>query len=365
MAKSLLNLLRNAVLFLGITAIGANLIGCSYPISYQEQPTKSPITGTENPGSSIPTSTPTNQPTSQYKTISGFLQDNETDTNKPGEVRLYIDDVLSQTDSDGNDFSFSVPYGSNVKLKGMIKDGETQTSYVRTKDLGTITDNVSLNLRAVPYPDFNNDGVPDYIEEFKTQHMIPTNCPFSKWNLNNNLYKIKIFKHNGNSGDFTDAQIILLVNTITDDNSVEKFAAGKQLDSLIEIIDGSPTQSYENNCIFVVPDFTPCGNGGAAGWAGVSRDSSRTIYAGRIEFDPDCVGNNLHLIGHEFGHIFVAPDGHSRLPDELTILNQYDFVDDMYSANPLPADEKAIQLVYEDTYKPGERYYDTVLGMNF
>lgn len=157
MVKRLINRLKKGVL---IATAALFLQGCPCPWpdpSPEPTPIVSP-TNSPSPSPSIePTPTPTNTPI-PYKTISGNLQDNETDTDKGGEVRVYINDVedVPQRDTNGYDFSFSVPYGSNVKLKGQITEGDG--SYVRTKDLGTITENeTGINLRAVPY-----DGPLDY-----------------------------------------------------------------------------------------------------------------------------------------------------------------------------------------------------------
>ena len=126
-----------------------------------------------------------------YIDISGRLEDNETDTGQQGVIRFYdaTDETFlgeCQTDSDGN-FSITIdklveelPEG--VIVQARIGSPENYTSYVRTvkHDINAEAepDVIVDPIRCVPYPDFDNDGTPDNISEFK-QHMYDTNCTLS------------------------------------------------------------------------------------------------------------------------------------------------------------------------------------------
>lgn len=374
MVKSLINKLRKGIL---IATAGLVFNGCQLP-----EPTPYSTEGPTAIVTEAPTAQPTAEPTAipiQYETISGRLESNEEyGVLKSGEVILYIDNIPNQTDSDGN-FSFSVPSGSNVKLEGAIENNGVQTSYVRTMNLGNVTqDNTSIKLRAVPYPDFDtdNNGILDNTDyqNFKN-YMNDINISkdvagdgkeygLLKWNLNN-FNKIKIFEYNNENGSFSQDQINLIKNKIKCSNDIEKFINGKIIfndnnvndNNVIEVQDNAPSGS-ESNCIYVVPNNNLNESG-----ATTFIPFYRVTNGARIELDPKGIisGQNNTAITHEFGHAFIASNlpGHSTLLDNLTIMRA-----NPNGALPKVADIKAGKIVYEDTYNPGERL-DDILGMSW
>jgi len=366
MVKSLINKLRKGIL---IATAGLIFQGCELP-----EPTPYPTGEATSEPTAVVTAEPTPEITPEPTPIPpvriyGNLQDNETDTNKPGEVKLYIDDILNQTDGDGNDFSFSVPSGSNVKLKGKINEG--LGSYVRTVNLENVTEDENVNLRAVPYPDFDTDGdsdidATDYLN-FRT-HMNETNISkvlrgdgkewgLLKWNLDNQFLGIKIYK-NDDGSSFTQEQAEFIRDKIKENGNIEQFIEGRQLDNKIEIIEEEFTSPASYYYISVIPDSVMAPPGRTQPFFINYREILKVI----IEMDPDCVRSDNPALIHEFGHAFIAPnifDGHAHtLSPEDTIMRPADST----IFQPGVADIKAGKLVYEDTYNPGEKL-DDILGM--
>ncbi|VVB83939.1 Uncharacterised protein [uncultured archaeon] len=363
MVKTLKSRLGRGMILGLALASAVNFAGCD---PFGEEPTPTP-TSTPVPTpqpTQEPTPVPTPQPTPEptpipYETISGRLESNEEHgVLKSGKVELYVNDVLSETDSDGKDFSFSVPYNSNIKLRGEIDEAGVQKSYKRTVNLENVIENKNVTLRAVPYPDFDANGEADNISQFK-QHMEETNISkeiggdgkekgLRKWDLNK-LNKIKIFEHNG-SDSFSDEQINMIQSKIKDSNDIEKLVNGKELDNYIEVVYGSPA-GYEENCIYVVPKTMEERGITSKTLAG------KIIVYNNIKLNPDSTGIENPTISHEFGHAFIAPNGEANtLADEYTIMKPFP-----NGTAPKIADEKSAKIIYEDTYLAGERL-DDILG---
>jgi hypothetical protein len=347
MVKSLINKIKRGIF---VAAAGLFLAGCPNPIHYTEEPT--PIVTARPTTSPTAQPTPTNSPIPNVR-VYGDLQDNETDTDKAGEVRIYVNNSLYDKDSNGNDFSFSVPYGSNVKLEGKISEGNG--SYIRTEDLGNVTGDEDIKLRAVPYPSFCTP------ENFK-KYMDNMNGTFSKWDLSSSGFnKIKIFKKRGDYS-FNDNQINIIKEKIKNENDIEKFVDGKNLDDYIEVVDEFTDWGDWQNSIYVLPSKTE-DNWTASSYAWA------TIIFSQINLFPRGIqeGTNNTAITHEFGHAFIAPDSEAdgpwasnpALSDSLTIMNAYP-----NGTIPKAADIKAGKIVYEDTYQPGENL-DNILGTSW
>ena len=191
-----------------------------------------------------------------------------------------------------------------------------------------------------------------------------------KWDLEDGFSKIKIFRDNGSEGYFNDSQIAHIISRITDSNDIERFVRGSNLsdtdldgfpdlDSYIEVVDHY-TGGSEPNCIYVVPDGTPGGDGSKAGFTYNDIQGSIITYS-RIELDPYCVNEENKAVSHEFGHAFVAPDGEAvTLGDNYTVM----WTTGATLNKPGIGDEKAGRIIYEDTYKSGENL-ENILGENW
>ncbi len=370
MVKRLINKLRGTIRK-GILLATAGLVfnGCQLP-----EP--NPYT-TEAPtptATSEPTPGPTPTPDTDYFDISGRLEDNENHgIGRQGVIKIYdasnpnIEDDLKtgdfsdvtplteiSTDSNGyfsatlDKLNSELPDGIVARAK--IGNESTQTSYVRTISFPQ-GDQSDVLIRAIPYPDFDGNGTPDNIAEFK-QHVIETNSFQRKWDLDQ-FSKIKIFKYNG-SDSFTDEQINNTINKIKDSENVEKFVNGKELDNYIEVVDGSPIEYWEDNCVYVVPNDNLTGGVGVAYTQEVP---GRKLIRGKIEINPCATGTDNPVLTHEFGHIF-AETGHAViLPSDKTIMLPTGNI----LLKPGVADIKETKLLYENTHNAGEDV-EKVLG---
>lgn len=382
MVKHLINKLKGKIrrgIF--IATAGLFLQGCPFPEPPPEYPTAEPTAIV----TAYPTAEPTAAPTqdNDYMDISGRLEDNEEDIGRGGVLRVYnaSDPAVLTAIKDGNFSAITPlkeiatdPYGyfsmtldqlnselpDGVVLRAKIGEGDERTSYVRTitESSGDKTD---ITMRAVPYPTFdtNGDGVINQVDyqNFKT-HFQNTNVTYSKWDT---LNKIKIFIGEG-ATMFDEVGIENIKNKIKDHNNIEQFVEGRELDDLIEVVDGLPPSDFEDGCIQVAPD-----NDIAYGNVGVTyiKRIGRNIVGARIHMNTDVVGMDNPVTTHEFGHTLIAPDGHSSLPDELTIMKPTGNI----LLQPGVADIKSAKIVKEDTFLAGDynwtRVMNSMLGMSW
>lgn len=118
--------------------------------------------GPVSPGSpplSPPTGPPTG-PSPRTTSISGTLENSETDTGSTGKIRAYrknADDsytLLGTTTAGSNGrFSMSFNHRGSFDLQARLKDGATDKSYIRTLSLSS--GRTGLTIRAVPYTDLS------------------------------------------------------------------------------------------------------------------------------------------------------------------------------------------------------------------
>ena len=108
----------------------------------------------------------TNEPDDGVLRIRGTLEDSETNTGRPGEVRAYrsnADGTYTLLDADITDgagnFALSFQDDAEVfDLQARLKDGAADASYVRTLTL-PMESASELLVRAVPYTGLNGDAV--------------------------------------------------------------------------------------------------------------------------------------------------------------------------------------------------------------
>jgi len=314
-------------------------------------------------------------PVDDYLDISGKLEDCESDTGKQGRIKIYdsLENYIGETttDSSGN-FSFHSDTKkatdlSNVVLRAISTDASSnQNSYVRTvtANVNSASEpDVTVNpIRVVPYPIYSNPSFNASVEDFK-QHMRETNgVNITKWNLNE-LKGIGIFTTNPQNplnGSFDLNQINIIKDKISSSSDIKLYIEGKKdlvginppLDEMLEGDGITPQIGY----IVVVPDNTIP----AAGKAVINPDALSTGIINRaiIYITPLYVAEGNPTVSHEFGHVFIAPNGEATtLSNTLTIMvggNQY-------LSLPGPADVKSAKIVYENTYLPREKL-DDILG---
>ena len=241
--------------------------------------------------------------------ISGYLQDNETDANQPGEVRLYIGNTLSQTDSDGQDFSFSVPSGSNVKLEGMIKDASgTQKSYVRTQSLGVVNSNqTGILVRAVPYEaGWIQTDVDNFIEHMRRVNFWNENG-LEKWNQgelpddSKTTYSHPLFKGIEISNGFNFTQQTSIINAIKN----SKHPKASTLNIVIgddHYISGAPEMGWgfvrlsKAGEVVGTRVFDNYGSDGYIERFETNLDPTQTTDSGLVNHE--VVGHGLGFVGH-------------------------------------------------------------------
>ena len=108
----------------------------------------------------------TNEPDDGVLRIRGTLEDSETDTGRPGEVRAYrsnADGTYALLDADTTDAAgnFALSFQDDAEvfvLQARLKDGAADASYVRTLTL-PMQSASDLLVRAVPYTGLNGDTV--------------------------------------------------------------------------------------------------------------------------------------------------------------------------------------------------------------
>jgi len=379
MAKSLLNKIGNAVkgAVLPLVLAGTMYVsGCNLcPDQYNPGSSSSYSSSSSSSSSSNSSSSNTNSssaPSEIIRTISGSLQDNESDSGQPGIIKVY--DGSSNlirtlpTEANGNFNIKLTNYSTNTPISNLILQGRITNnldSYVRTVRLnGTTNDTNGLTVRAVPAPNFG-----EVTKEQFRNHMGDINFGnpiYPDWHglkkfYLDNLNKITIFKTNSNGSSFSDSEIERITNKIRASWDIEKFAGLKELDSYIELTNCYTSGFPESGNIWVVPD-TNMIYGGLTQLGELS-NTSRTGIIDRVKIR--LANPNKYNISHEFGHAFVAPNPgtvlgeYTNIPGSYTIMNNYSTL-----TNAGPADEKAGKLVYESTYAPRERL-DDILGTNW
>jgi hypothetical protein len=304
-----------------------------------------------------------------YLDIIGYLQDNESDTNQAGMIKIYRNDVNKtplREESVNGAFAITldklvseVPEG--IIIQGAMTDSnENLESYVRTKKFpqGDVTDAL---VRVVPTGDLAGEGIEK--EQFR-EHMDEVNFSnvpdygLFKYNISN----VEIIRNNPfNTASFLDAEILLIKNKIQNINDIGSYAPG-----IIFNIDDN--LSIEHDDI----DYDKQKINPHQGWLVVvpvlvgSNQSDITLSSGGLTFFynsglPQVYGKTKILllskeestISHEFGHALAFPEHAITLSGNQSIMNQ-----STGQSTPKFADKKAAKIVYENTYFPREKLDD-------
>ena len=330
-------------------------------------------------------------PVDDYLDVEGYLQDNETDTEKQGTIKIY--DSLkkfigkTQTESDGH-----FAYHSNSKKVSDLSGGviiqarsgtdSNWTSYVRTANASVNSasepDVIVNPIRVVAYNDLSVWSPSVTPEQFKTfMNQINTSYAGVRGFELSQLEGIEIIDIDplGSGSNFSPIQQDTLANKIQDINDIRIYVEGRNLN--VQKDSGSLyTKHYSTTSVpdQITPDpgwiiVAPKNIGGGQTSFFWDFDSGK-IKRARIDLG---VVNDV-VPTHEFGHAFIAAnpdyDGHCNIPpfyyaspsgaNTLTIMTP----DNLKLPPPGVADQKAAHIVYENTYQPREKL-DDILGISF
>ena len=322
--------------------------------------------------------------------ITGNIQDNETQITQAGKVKIYnYDDVAtydslnnftgynftSKTpliDQDVSSGNFSQIQLSKVVSKAVLRAKLNPDSYIRTITLDGTKDYTSQNnnsltdkIRVVPYPTLYSK------EDFK-EFMMSINYTYggiSKWNLDN-LVGIEILKYNPLTGDsFTTLQQQAIISKLSASYDIPLFINSKKnLGSIIrqDTKDNQDSNKHydlsgnpEIGWIIVVPNNSILYAGQSKLWNLEDNAITGVMNKAKVEIKPEHAVDNDPVLTHEFGHVFIAPNGEATLSPNLTIMNI-----NWVIFTPGVADIKAGKIIYEDTYLPREKL-DDILGLSW
>ncbi|MCX6746552.1 MAG: hypothetical protein NTU63_00255 [Candidatus Pacearchaeota archaeon] len=317
-----------------------------------------------------------------FSKISGQLQDNETDSERQGTVKVYdssnkklLKEIM--TDSNG-EFNVSLGwfYQKLILQARAIKEGES-TSYVRTIEISP-ADAQDLTVRVVPYEDLLKKKI--RLEEFVDFAQEAIGGWIRKWNLNNIEGVEIIYKNPFDGTVITKAQQDFIEKKYLDSENIGFFFEGRKI--RIQKDDASTKQSEKHyswkptsireRTFDMIKDIIPDknwiviagfkriilsnidGNPAGVGLSMVDKDSY--INAGMI-YLRGIIGAGL--LSHESEHTILGVFHSKILPPELTLMCLPIKLD-----KPGFADKKLAKIVNETTYMPREKIED-ILGMDF
>ena len=325
-----------------------------------------------------------------YLDIEGYLQDNESDTGKPGIVKIYnpLDLTIPLAQVEANEsgyFGFhsidrlvsEFPTGVIIKAISTNPSGN-QNSYVRKINANIdptpgIEPDVTVNpIRVVPYPDSskNENFTASEFKDFMAD--INRSSGISKFDLSK-LQRIRIFKYNrGGSpaGSFSNPGNVK--NSIVNNHLSGWF----ERESVpIDVVEGNaPDEMPPSGWIFIEPYNTfsnPDELGNTTNYPDYTFSNSALIKLKSTTINPVD-----YTIAHEFGHasgvaIFEA-DGYptpnvsphlTYYPNHLTVM-EYPSDTPEGTVTPGFADLKAAKIIQENTYGLEENL-NNILGTSF
>ena len=341
-------------------------------------------------------------------TIRGTLEDSETNTGRPGEVRAYRrneDGSYTLLDSAATDaagtFALSFQDGAaSFDLQARLKDGGVDASYVRTITL-PMRSASDLLVRAVPYTGLNGDTMEtdisiEQFREFIIEIMDEWDEGIYKWKqghpkgievLHETLPEW-VRPGDPGPGVFTQDELDFIEDVLRSDD-VRALVGGR--DVRIQI-DGPSTPEAEKHYHLIPFDGYPDGypvkdegwifivpykwqTGEALGAGGPSEvDGERYIVSGAVGLyiDSKEIRRWLtprpryfrRLILHELAHVNYAHYGH---PFDVMDPGQTITIGggpDGTCWTLCFADRKALAIAYEDTFPAGARVRD-LLGLTW
>ena len=331
--------------------------------------------------------------------VSGTLQDSETDTGKAGEVRAYKDNgdgtytLLKKTTAGSTgSFSMSFSHRGNFDLQARLKQGTADKSYVRTIPTSSTSTLTGLTIRAVPYTDLSETqtvsatdtivSIPEFksfMEDVNNHASNRAGGGFMKWNLDN-FNGVEILRENptANTGSFDATKQNYIENKIkaSDDIvllfdgrtvTVQKDATRTAQDANKKYTVTGSTITPDAGWIVVVPvhDFASSGEA-----AGGDSDNDGYFDGYRIDLKSNEAGiytDVATIITHEFAHATLYPGGDVTMGHTIRLVNDQSITSTRAVSGrtactkPCTFDQKAAKLIYESTFAVGTPYSE-ILG---
>ena len=341
--------------------------------------------------------------------IRGTLEDSETDTGRAGEVRAYRREAdgsytlldAAATDGAGN-FALSFPDGAGeFDLQARLKDGAADAGYVRTITL-PMRSASGLLVRAVPYTGLNGDTIEtdltiERFREYIIEIMDDELLGHLKWR-NGEPKGIEVVHEYRPAprppslqlrecwvcepGSFTADQLRAIAEVLRSEEG-RALVGGREIPIQIDgpstpdadkhysyFNTGNPGVDVDEGWIVIFPSRYTGKPVGSAGW-----EHTRTYrYAGDIalridnkevmaQHEKDEPGFFRYLVLHELGHVTYSR--HTTLDPRRSIM-----------VSPVPfgqprclrlcfADRKALKIAWEETFSPGVRVGDVLLGLRW
>ena len=345
--------------------------------------------------------------------VSGTLQDSETDGNAAGEIRAYRDNgdgtytLLKKTTAGSNGaFSMSFSHSGGFDLQARLKSGNDDKSYVRTLPLSSTSTLTGLTIRAVPYEDLSETQTVSAtdtivsIPEFKS-FMEDVNKGFvsvsgqgarsgcnangcsglMKWNLADDFNGVEILKDNptSNTGTFTTTQQDYVAGKIAASDDVKLLFDGRTVTVQKDTsANQNANKKYSVSGSTITPDtgwivVVPVHNLGSSGEVtGGDSDNDGYFEGWRIDLKSNESGiyaDGDRVITHEFAHATLYPGGDVAMGHTSRLVNDQSITSTASAGRtactkPCTFDKKAAKLIYEPTFAVGTPYSE-ILGTAF
>ena len=308
--------------------------------------------------------------------ISGQLQDNETDSGRPGFLRSYSleKELLKEveTDDSGN-FSINIPGTTEgYEIRARIWENDGWNSFVRKNVIGDGSQ-TDLVIKAVPYDGLAEAGVtPEEFVTFMGEIQFPNLRGWDLWGETDNPFQgIEIIDVNPITGDY----FTLEEQNSTRDTMLANIGCytGGVLtpeNTTIQIDNETSDLNYTNDGSEITPNsgwgvIVPSQN--TEGFSGITHLNyeGRQIIGARIRIHPD-QADNVRVKVHEEGHVYIAPPnslthGHTfSISSEKSIMNG----DFLTRSTPAKSDCKAGFGVYEPNYLVRDNEFSRYMGID-
>jgi hypothetical protein len=312
--------------------------------------------------------------------ISGELQDNETDSNQAGEIRLYNKDKIKLAETNTSNGVFNVQASepaSEIYLQAKVGDN----GYIRTIKLDGSKDYSEKIVRAVTEPDFPTTGG-NPKADFK-EFLRRTNFGFRKgdlygglkrWNFgeeeNGTIFQgLEILDKDPNTGaQFTPEQQDLIKQYIKDKES--GYLKGGEINIQKDDEDTSDinkhyvknsdgTTSALKGWGIIIPASLDSDIAGLTDTYDLDGDNYIDKY--KIRLDINCIDSRIII--HEFLHGMIY-FGHSHEERDNKIIESLMAYNGGNAKSMTEADVKGNYIIEELTY-PVKSNIEEILGMNW